>query len=639
MSYLSAFALLVRFFRHCVRPTRLDLRRKSSPLTLEGLERRDVPSAPVAWGDTYQLIHENVLAVPAASGLLAHGSDPDGNPLTAIVTTDPGHGSVATYPDGSFVYVPDLGYVGADSFGFVLSDGAASSSEATMSITVTNSTPTASGDSFQVTHDRALVVSAAFGLLAHGSDADGDALSAVVTTGPAHGTVAVQDDGGFVYEPAAGYVGPDSFRFALNDSVASSTEATMSITVTNAVPNPGAPSYVAPAGGTLIVQATDDGGSSTPPGGNTLSVHIRAGLLAGASDADRDLLTAALAASGAPAHRTVSVSTDGSFVYTPQPGSVGRDSFEYAVTDGVATNVGTAQINVEPVSLAAQSATYAVTHDQTLTVTAQNGLLDDASSSNGHPLNVVLVTAPSNGTLTVAADGSFSYTPAVHFVGTDSFTYRVSDGTTTSNVATITIDVTDTAPVAWGDTLILTHDQTLTEDSWSGLLADAYDNDGDALTATVTAGPSHGTLTTSADGSFVYSPAAGYVGDDVFRFTVSDGVATSNEATVTISVVNAAPVTETTLSYTATAGSTLTVDASAGLLAGAYDPDGDPLTVSLAADGAPAHGSVTVSADGSFVYTPQAGYVGFDSFQYTVGDGLTSTVGTAEINVGSNRFG
>ena len=95
---------------------------------------------------------------------------------------------------------------------------------------------------------------------------------------------------------------------------------------------------------------------------------------------------------------------------------------------------------------------YSTAEDTALTVAAP-GVLGNDTDPDGDPLTAVLVSGPSHGTLTLNADGSFTYTPAANFNGTDSFTYRASDGTADSNLATVTITVTavNDAPAATDD--------------------------------------------------------------------------------------------------------------------------------------------------------------------------------------------
>ena len=142
------------------------------------------------------------------------------------------------------------------------------------------------------------------------------------------------------------------------------------------------------------------------------------------------------------------------------------------------------------------------------------------------------------------ANGSFSYTPAADFTGSDGFSYRASDGSLTSNVATVTISVSavNDAPVAAGDAYGTAEDTVATV-TGPGVFGNDTDPDGDPLIAVLVTGPSHGSLTLNANGSFSYTPAPDITGSDVFTYRASDGSLTSNVATVTLSVsaVNDAP--------------------------------------------------------------------------------------------------
>ncbi|MGH3477235.1 MAG: Ig-like domain-containing protein, partial [Nocardioidaceae bacterium] len=162
-------------------------------------------------------------------------------------------------------------------------------------------------------------------------------------------------------------------------------------------------------------------------------------------------------------------------------------------------------------------------------------VLGNDSDPDGDPLTAVLGSGPSHGTLTLNANGSFSYTPAANYNGTDSFTYRASDGTLESNEATVTITVTasNDAATAVDNAYSTGEDTTLTVNA-PGVLGNDSDPDGDPLTAVLGSGPSHGTLTLNANGSFSYTPAANYNGTDSFTYRASDGTTTSNLATVTI---------------------------------------------------------------------------------------------------------
>jgi VCBS repeat-containing protein len=297
--------------------------------------------------------------------------------------------------------------------------------------------------------------------------------------------------------------------------------------------------------------------------------------------------------------------------------------------DNVAVLLNNTTTNQAPVAV---DDAYSTAEDTALTVAAP-GVLGNDSDPDGNRLTAVRVSGPGHGTLALNANGSFTYTPTANYNGSDSFTYRASDGTLTSNLATVTITVTavNDAPAAAADAYSTPEDTALTVAA-PGVLGNDTDPDGDTLHTVLDSGPSHGTLTLHADGSFTYTPTANYNGSDSFTYRASDGNLASNLATVTITVtaVNDAP-TVAADTYTTDEDTILTV-AAPGVLANDTDPDGDTLTAALASQ--PSHGTLTLNLDGSFTYTPAANYNGSDSFTYRASDGsLPSSLATVTLTI------
>jgi VCBS repeat-containing protein len=201
--------------------------------------------------------------------------------------------------------------------------------------------------------------------------------------------------------------------------------------------------------------------------------------------------------------------------------------------DNVSVLLNNTSINRAPT---AANDGYSTTEDTPLNV-ATPGVLGNDTDPDSNPLTATVVTGPAHGTLTLNANGAFAYTPAANFNGTDSFTYRASDGTAPSNPATVTITVTaaNDAPVAAADAYTTAEDTALTVAA-PGVLGNDSDPDGDTLTAVLVSGPSHGTLTLQADGSFIYTPAVNFNGSDSFTYQASDGTLASNLAAVTLTV-------------------------------------------------------------------------------------------------------
>jgi VCBS repeat-containing protein len=191
---------------------------------------------------------------------------------------------------------------------------------------------------------------------------------------------------------------------------------------------------------------------------------------------------------------------------------------------------------VNDAPIAAEDA-YSTAEDTNLMVDAP-GVLDDDSDPDHDPLIAVLVSQPSHGTLTLNADGSFTYSPEDDFNRSDSFTYGANDGTLDSNRATVTITITATndRPTADDDDTYSTTEGTALTVAAPGVLDNDSDPDHDTLIAVRVSGPNHGTLTLNANGSFTYTPASNFNDSDSFTYGASDGTLTSNPATVTIRV-------------------------------------------------------------------------------------------------------
>ncbi|MEG3863624.1 DUF4347 domain-containing protein, partial [Microcoleus sp. herbarium12] len=201
--------------------------------------------------------------------------------------------------------------------------------------------------------------------------------------------------------------------------------------------------------------------------------------------------------------------------------------------------LGAISVNNFPV---AANDTYSIPHDKVFTVPAGAGILNNDTDANGDSRTAVVVAGPTKGTIVLnAATGDFVYTPQAGFVGTDTFTYKASDGTDSSvQAATVTIDVTNAAPVAIPDSYNVLHERVLT--GFPSVLFNDFDFDPlDTLSAALVTGPTKGKLVLNPKGDFTYTPNPGFVGIDTFTYSASDGAATV-PATVNINVTNGVPI-------------------------------------------------------------------------------------------------
>jgi predicted extracellular nuclease len=237
----------------------------------------------------------------------------------------------------------------------------------------------------------------------------------------------------------------------------------------------------------------------------------------------------------------------------------------------------------------------------------------------GTALTYTVVDSPAHGVLSGTAP-NLTYTPVLDFNGTDSFTFTVSDGTLTSLAATVAITVTpvNDSPVAVDDAYTVAEDGTLTVVA-PGVMANDVDVDGDVMTVAILTDVAHGTLMLYSDGSFVYTPDTGFSGVDTFEYQLStypsglkDTWTDTATVTITVTPVNHDPIAVDD-AYSVMEGQTLDVPAP-GVLANDVDVDGDAMTASILID--VAHGTLTLFENGSFIYTPDAGFYGVDTFEY-----------------------
>ena len=299
----------------------------------------------------------------------------------------------------------------------------------------------------------------------------------------------------------------------------------------------------------------------------------------------------------------------GSGDFEPGPGVVtltsagDNDAFVSLLSQGVA--------NRPPV---AANGTLATDEDTPATGTLQ------ASDPDGNALTYSLVdTSGSHGTVTITnlATGAYLYTPDANYNGSASFTFQASDGSLTSNVATITITVNpvNDPPSAQDGSF------TVDEDTLLHGQVSATDVDGDPLTYSVASGnrPAHAAaFAMQANGTFAYLSSLNYNGSDQFTYTVSDGNGGTATATVTITInpVNDAPY----VAFDPPQAETTPEDTPLNGQIQYFDVEGDAVTIMLKSG--PANGQVTVNTDGSFVYTPNLNFNGVDTFLITATDAL-----------------
>ena len=561
-------------------------------------------------------------------------------PLSELPVPAGGNDAPQFQGDDALVFVPNQGaaftaFIDSESLsGLEISGGALADTESTVESTddpihdeflpadpavVANRVPIA--DPQTATTDEESAVSGAV----TAADPDGDLLTFSLASGPASGTAVVNADGTFTYAPGAvlqslpvGVSATDSFTVLVDDGRGGTATTTVTVTIIGV--------NDAPVTANVAVAGDEDN--------KILGTVI-------SSDIDGDKVTHSL--DSGPSLGSVTVNADGSFEYTPDAslqslpvGASATDSFAVLVDDGkggTATSTVTATIN--GLNDAPVTTDLAVTGDEDNSI----GGLVVSSDIDGDTLIHSLDSGPLLGSAIVNADGNFIYTPGAALQSlpagdsaTDSFTVLVDDGNGDKATATVTVTINgvNDAPV--------TADIALAGDEDNKFLGTVIssDIDGDKLTHGLDSGPSLGSVTVNADGSFEYTPDAslqslpvGTSVTDSFTVLVDDGKGGTATPTVTVTIngVNDAPV-AVGESFIVSDGTPFTVPTSE-LLADDFDIEGEGLSVTAVANTVNASASL---AAGNVTFTGMS--EGAGSFDYTVSDvSGGKTVATVSLTV------
>ncbi|MES2154328.1 MAG: Ig-like domain-containing protein [bacterium] len=616
---------------------------------------------------------------------------------TSDCTTTATSAAVAYKPDSDYCNGPTFSTANDDTFTFEVKDANQYSSAKNIYLQVTcrADLPVATADSYTATEDTTLSVAAScsgggpFGVKCSAGEKDVDDLQmpapspthlgkddATLVTGPMSGaSVTLNADGSFSYTPKANVCGAsvDSFTYKLLDdnsptgmtppTYSNTVTATISITCVNDAPTAsndpaGYPttcyqvlqdSLFTDSGNTFDVLANDDDSKDSPPG------------------------TLRISSFTAPVHGTVQgVGPAGAYTslqYKPTTSYSGPDAFGYTMSDGSLTASANVCIDVLYPDPHAVADAFTVNEDSVFssaacaanTPSATGGpyagvICNDVDGVN-HAVTSVLGTGPTSGSLSTAltSTGAFGYTPTANYCNSasglpDIWTYAMHDGAATINTVQVKMTVTclNDGPVA--DT---TQTVTMAEDATPSLTMLASDVDttyGDTLTYCVVTAPAHGSFPMSTCNSYQSSPtatftsAANYCGSDSLRFRVKDAAGLTDEFTVpiTITCVNDAPTANDDNFYVGVLGHDMDTLARgyAPLVGNDNDVDevytAQNLQAVLLGPCSPASatvGSVTMGANGHFVYHPVGSAQYTTTFTYRAKDATAFSATCAMVTI------
>jgi gliding motility-associated-like protein len=372
-----------------------------------------VNDAPVAVDDSGVTPED----VPVTINLLSNDSDPDNNlnPGTTQIVTSPSNGLVSINPGtGQATYTPNTGFNGQDTFSYVICDGGmpvlCDTADVVITVLPVNDPPVVVDDFGTSPEDTPITIT----VIGNDSDPDGniDPSTLVVVGGPFHGTVTVDTvTGSITYTPNPNFTGLDSFSYQVCDNglpvLCEVATVVINVTPVNDPPVANDNFATTPEDTPVLVNVLNN--DSDTEGLNPSSVQIVTG----------------------PANGNVNINpTTGQITYTPDPDFTGQDTFSYVVCDnGIPVLCDTADvvITVNPVNDPPVAFNDNATTGENQILTGSVLPNDTDVDGNLDTTSVILISGPTNGTLVLNPDGTYTYTPNPNFVGTDQFTYEVCD--------------------------------------------------------------------------------------------------------------------------------------------------------------------------------------------------------------------
>ena len=546
---------------------------------------------------------------PITGNVAPNAADADGNlnPNSFAATDLPKNGTIVMNPNGTFIYTPKPNFTGVDSVHYKVCDSTNLCTTSTLifNISPVNDAPILTNSTPNLQEDAPLTAS----VLPNASDSDGNLNpnSFGLTDSPLHGTIIMNPNGTYTYTPKPNFNGVDSVHFKVCDLSGACSVATI---IFNVTPVNDAPTLL---NGTF---ALDE------------DLPFSSNVLPNASDIDGNLNPNSFAVLNNPLHGTIVMNPNGTFIYTPTLNFSGQDSVRYQVCDMMAVcTTSTIVFNISSINDAPtlSNATPSVNEDAILT----GNVFPNAKDIDGNlnPNSFAVIDNPQNGTIVMQPNGTYTYTPKPNFNGIDSVHYRVCDSTKACTSATIIINVNpvNDAPTLSNATPSVQEDVPLT----GSVLPNSFDIDGNLNPNSfiLTDNPKNGTMTMGSNGIYTYTPKPNFNGTDSVHYQVCDfgGLCTTATIIFTVNPVNDAP---TLTNATPSVNEDSSYNGYVG--SNASDVDGNLNPNSFVLIDNPANGTIQMSPNGTYIYTPRPNFNGIDSVHYQVCD-LSGSCMTATI--------
>ena len=543
---------------------------------------------PVCQDDSFRVCRDSM---NNSFNVLANDSDPEGelDCSTLTITTPPVNGTAmvvgcsgvgASCPGCRVEYTPNPGFAGADSFEYSITDasGCPASDSCMVSIEVCE---TIANDDAAVTCRNESVT---FDVGANDTTSCGaiDCSSLIITSQPANGTLMINGCQ-ITYTPATDFDGMDSFEYQISNDQRPECSDTANVSInvcrTQARPNLNLP-LCKDTSITIDVLENDDTtcGNIDP---NSVMIVTN------------------------PPNGMVTINGDGTITYTPNPGYVGGDGFQYSVaSDAPPFCRDQANVTVDVCETIANDDAMRTCVDSAVVIPVLGN--DSTSCGSGLDNGSLMITGgPTNGMAMVNGDGTVTYTPGPGFTGVNTFTYEVCSATTPAccDSATVTVEVcASVAPdvsarVCVGDSVMINLPGSTTCGTASCSIATR---------------PTNGMASINGC-TLTYTPSGGFTGIDTLTYRVASNQRPFCEdiGTITIEVCQTVALDDS--GFRVCDGQPISIPVLANDMTSCGSLD--PTTITIVSGPT---GGTAVRNGSQILYTPNGGFNGIDTFTYQV---------------------
>jgi VCBS repeat-containing protein len=548
--------------------------------------------APIATDDNFNTNQNTTLN---GTSLVINDNITDGPALNITLTpiNGPSNGSLTINIDGSFVYIPNNGFFGNDQFEYTICDGAFTALCDTGLVTIVvnqvNQIPIINNESFSTNINTTLNNN----ILSNDNDPDGTlGVTTLPLVSPNNGVFTTDTSGNFTYTPNNGFVGTDTMVVLVCDNNGACQNDTVFITVINNIP---------PVVANESINIDED---------NSFSGNI----LLNDTDIDGTLNVNIVPIVNA-SNGTFNITPSGDFTYTPNLNFNGADTVVMAVCDNLGSCINdTIFITVNPINDLPIIISENIVVQLNTSFTG-NILTNDSDVEGPLTADILPIFGPLNGTINMASNGDFTYTPNNGFQGIDLMWFQVCDNEGACDLDTIFVIVTNQnlSPIVANENIVTNEDTQVN----GNILTNDSDPDG-TISANITPvqTASNGILILNVNGDFTYTPDQNFFGTDFAVFEVCDnfGACINDTIFILINSINDIPVVTNDF-YNTNQNQTLNDN----ILINDSDVE-SALTVTIIPILNNSNGTITMQANGDFTYVPNTNFIGSDTAVFLVCD-------------------